>query len=367
MVRLAVLGCGDVAFRTYFPGLLALGGDTEIVALCDPVAGRAIRAASLFPGSDALSTLDALVQRSDIDGVINLTPAPTHRATTAALLDADFHVLSEKPLATTVEEGKALIAHAQSVGKILLCAPAVMATPRVRWIQDLLASGAIGQATHAFARLGTMGPAGWAEYTGDPAVFYSPGVGPAIDLGVYLITTLTGLFGPAMRVQAVGGILIPERTITIPRLAGQKITVRTPDLISANLTFPGNRFATVISSFAIPSHRGPVLEVIGENGLAAVVDQMDYWVGQGVDLFQFTQSAFGPDGWSRQGPTEDEPLLFAGPRHFVACIKGEAEPVMPAEHALHVLEIMNAAEQAIQTGESIDLTTTFTLPSGTAT
>jgi predicted dehydrogenase len=362
VVRLGVLGCGDVAFRTYFPGLLALGDDAEIVALCDPVAGRAIRAASLFPRSDALSTLDDLVQRSDIDGVINLTPAPFHRETTTALLDAGFHVLSEKPLAATVDEGKALIAHAESLGKILLCAPAVMATPRVAWIRELLASRAIGRATHAFARLGTMGPAGWSEYTGDPAVFYAPGVGPAVDLGVYLITTLTGLFGPATRVQAVGGILIPERTITIPQLAGQKITVQTPDLIAASLTFPDNRYATVISSFAMPDHRGPVLEVIGESGIAAVVDQMDYWIGQGVDLFQFQESAFGPAGWSRKGPAEDEPLLFAGPRHFVACITGRAEPVMTAQHALHVLEIMNAAEKALQTGNSIDLTTTFTLP-----
>jgi hypothetical protein len=35
---------------------------------------------------------------------------------------------------------------------------------------------------------------------------------------------------------------------------------------------------------------------------------------------------------------------------------------MTAQHALHVLEIMNAAEKALQTGNSIDLTTTFTLP-----
>ena len=107
MVRLAVLGCGDVAFRTYFTGLQALPEDTQIVAVCDPIADRAIRAASLFPGATALSTLDGLTSRADIDGVINLTPAPLHRDTTAALLAAGFHVLSEKPLATTVADGEA--------------------------------------------------------------------------------------------------------------------------------------------------------------------------------------------------------------------------------------------------------------------
>jgi predicted dehydrogenase len=362
MVRLAVLGCGDVAFRSYFAGLKALGDSVEVVALCDPIADRAIRAASLFPGADALSTLTALTERTDIDGVINLTPAPFHLETTTALLSAGFHVLSEKPLAATVADGQELITHAESVGKLLLCAPAVMATPRVRWIQEVIQSGALGRVTHAFARLATMGPAGWNEYTGDPAVFYMAGVGPAVDLGVYLITTLTGLFGPAQRVQAMGGILIPERTITIPRLAGQKVTVQTPDLISMQLAFADNRFATIISSFSMPNHRGPVLEVIGERGIAAVVGEMEYWVGQGVDLFQFDSSDFGPAGWSSTGPNTDELLLTSGPRHFVECIRGEAEPVMSAEHALHVLEVMNAAEVSIKSGESIELQTRFALP-----
>jgi predicted dehydrogenase len=362
MVRLAVLGCGDVAFRAYFPGLKMLGDTAQVVALCDPIADRAIRAASLFPGADAISTLTALTSRTDIDGVVNLTPAPLHRETTAALLSAGFHVLSEKPLATTVAEGRELIAHAESVGKLLLCAPAVMATPRLQWIQDAIQSGAIGRVTHAFARLATMGPAGWNDYTGDPAVFYAAGVGPAVDLGVYLITTLTGLFGPAQRVQAMGGILIPERTITIPRLAGQKISVVAPDLISMQLEFADNRFATIISSFAMPNHRGPVLEVIGERGIASVGGEMEYWVGQGVDLFQFDASDYGPEGWTSTGPQSDELLLTSGPRHFVACINGETDPVMTADHALHVLEVMNAAEQSIKNGESIALQTRFASP-----
>ncbi len=359
MIRLGVLGCGDVAFRTYFSGLQQLQDEIEVVALCDPIAERAERAASLFPGSTVLTSLAELTRMDGIDGVINLTPAPLHLETTTALLDAGFHVLSEKPLAGTIEDGQALIDHAASVGKLLLCAPAVMASPRVRKMQELVAAGVIGNPTHAFARLATMGPAGWAEYTGDPAVFYAPGVGPSIDLGVYLITTLTGLFGPATRVQAMGGILIPERITTIPRLAGQTITVSTPDLITMNLEFANNRFATIIASFAMPANRGPVLEVIGDTGVLAVANDMDYWVRQNVDLFQFDESAAGPAGWSEVAVEPDEPILFSGPRHFAACIRGEEQPIMTAQHALHVLDVMNSASEAVASGSSVVIGTTF--------
>lgn len=359
VVKIAVLGCGDVAFRTYFGGLQASTDQIEVVALCDPVAERAERAAALFPGSSALTSLESLTARSDIDGVINLTPAPLHRDTTSALLHAGFHVLSEKPLATTVADGQALIDLAAAKGKHLLCAPAAMASPRTREMQRLIAAGTIGRTTHAFARLGTMGPAGWADYTGDPAVFYSDTVGPSIDLGVYLITTLTGLFGPARRVQAMGGILIPERITTIPRLAGQKITVSTPDLISMNVEFADNRFATIISSFATPANRGPVLEVFGESGVLAVQTDLEYWVSQKVDLFQFEASAAGDAGWTSIENLPQESLLVSGPRHFAACIRGDETPVMTAGHALHVLDVMNTASQAIRDGNAHAITSTF--------
>lgn len=360
MIQIAILGCGDVAFRTYFGGLQSLSGEIQVVAVCDPVSERAERAAAMFPGARALTSLEDLSHLDGVQGVINLTPAPLHAETTMALLSAGLHVLSEKPLASTIAEGHALIDHARSVNKLLLCAPAVMATPRVRKMQRLIEAGAIGRPTHAFARLATMGPAGWAEYTGDPAVFYRRGVGPAVDLGVYLITTLTGLFGPALRVQAMGGILIPERITTIPRLAGQRIQVSTPDLISMNVEFAGNRFATIISSFAMPSHRGPVLEVIGDCGVLAVQDEMDYWVRHNLDLFQFESGETGPAGWSTIVAGQDEPLLVSGPRHFAACIRGDESPIMTAKHALHVLEIMNAAESALEIGESVQVTTRFT-------
>ena len=77
----------------------------------------------------------------------------------------------------------------------------------------------------------------------------------------------------------IDGVVIPERTITIPRFNGQRVQVGTPDLISMQVAFAENRFATIISSFAMPDNRGPVLEIIGERGVIAVADEMDYWIG----------------------------------------------------------------------------------------
>ena len=52
-------------------------------------------------------------------------------------------------------------------------------------------------------------------------------------------------------------------------------------------------------------------------------------------------------------------VVEAGARHFVAVLRGEAEPVLTAEHARHVLEITLAAYASIADGRSHALETTF--------
>ena len=115
-----------------------------------------------------------------------------------------------------------------------------------------LDAGWLGRPTLAVGQMANMGPAAWLEYQGDPAVFYSAAVGPALDTGVYILHAITGLFGPAWRVEAFGGIAIPRRSVLIPGREGQVVEVGAPDHLLIHLDFGQNRFAQVLSSFATP-------------------------------------------------------------------------------------------------------------------
>ncbi len=162
-IALGIVGCGDVAFRTYFPGLGPIVADgSAVVAVCfDPLEERAKRAAALFPGAVAVTSLDALLQHPGLNAAVNLTPAPLHCEVTTALLNAGLDVFSEKPLAGSVDDGQELIALAKQKGKLLFCAPAVMATNRMRWLKRVIEAGKIGQPTLAVAQMANMGPSGW--------------------------------------------------------------------------------------------------------------------------------------------------------------------------------------------------------------
>lgn len=365
MIQLGLVGCGDVAFRTYIPGMLAIEGKGTVTATFDPIAERAERAAAVFPNATAYTSYEALLAHPGLDGVMNLTPAPLHRDTTSRALEAGLHVLSEKPIAATVEDGRALIAQAERLEKLLLCAPAVMATGRFRWLKQLFADGRLGQPHLAVGQMANTGPAGWRAYTGDPAVFYSKDVGPMLDTAVYVLHAITGLMGPAKRVEAFGGIAIPERKVLIERLAGQTIAVGANDVMLVHLDFGGNRFAQVLSSFAVPGSRAPALEVHGSEGSISIAMPAWYDAWGPVDVYRRDDTLLGLDGWVQNVYPPNRPegsslhLIGAGPAHFVACLRGEELPILTAEHALHVLEIILKAGQSANEGHAIGLETGF--------
>ena len=78
-----------------------------------------------------------------------------------------------------------------------------------------------------------------------------------------------------------------------------------------------------------------------------------------------TATPLGAAGWIRGvanpnpvGPP-GEHLIGAGPRHFIDCLVEGASPVLTADHAIHVLDIILSAQIASEAGASVELATTF--------
>ena len=366
-IGLGIIGCGDVALRTYGPGLAPLAGRATAVAVYDPDPARAERladdlAALDLPRPTVVPTLEAVLADPDVAAVLNLSPAPFHHEINVASLQAGKHVFSEKPLAGTLTDARAAIDLAQERGLTLLCAPAVMATNRFRWLKAELATGWLGRPTLATGQMANMGPAAWREYKGDPAVFYGPSVGPALDTGVYILHAITGLLGPARRVEAFGGVSIPRRNVLIPGREGQVVDVMAPDHLLIHLDLGDNRFAQVLSSFATPRSKAPALEIHGEEGTVSMSLESWYEPDAPVDLWRRDESPNGVERWTQARPPRSSRishLIQAGPEHFVAVLEGAEPPILTAEHATHVLEIILKSTESARAGRALDLETTF--------
>ena len=364
--RVGIVGCGDVAHRWYLPALAEMADRVELVAACDPrrEAAEAVAEAaeSWSPAVTVHTELDAFLAESALDAVINLSPAPAHASVSQPSLDAGVHVYSEKPLAGTLAEADRLIATARERGVLLLCAPGVAVTRRFQWLAEIIASGRFGALSLAVAHHADPGPAAWREYTGDPSVFYREGVGPLIDHGIYRLHGLTMLMGPVRRVQAMGAIGNPTRVVRAGPLAGRTIPVTTPDHVLINLEFASGALGQLLASFGTASTLAPWLE-LHFAGATISFGGPSWDKDAPASIYVDDDGPLGLEGWTHDvqlpPPGEPLPVVGAGVAHFVACLRGEAEPVLTAEHARHVLDIIVKTYASIADGASHDTETTF--------
>jgi predicted dehydrogenase len=362
--RLGIIGCGDVAHRHYLPQLAAQATDLAVAALMDPRDGAATRAAaavaSWSPGAVAYRDLDSMLAAGGLDALVNLTPAPMHGTVNQAVLDAGINLYSEKPLASTLAEADRLIETAANRGVLFLCAPGSAATRRVRWLAELVASNRYGPATLAVAHHADPGPAAWREYTGDPTPFYREGVGPVFDHGVYRLHELTTLLGPVRRVQSMGAISSPTRVVRGGPLTGRTIEVTSPDHVLINLEFAGGALGQLLASFGTPSTRAPWLELHFRSATVSFGGQS--WEPDApVHLYVDDDGPLGLEGWMEdlEVPRDEVGVVETGISHFVACLRGEASPILTADQARHVLDVTLKAYASIADGRSHLTETTF--------
>jgi predicted dehydrogenase len=363
-LRLGIVGCGDVAHRHYLPALAALADKVAASAFIDPRPGAAERAASAVaawsPGARPYTDLRQMLGDGDVDAVIDLTPAPLHGTVNQAVLDAGLHLYSEKPLAGSLAEADRLIDTATERELTFLCAPGVAVSNRFRWLKDIVDSGRFGRPTLAVMHHADPGPAGWREYTGDPAPFYQKGVGPVFDHGVYRLHGVTMLLGPVKRVQAMGSISSPTRTIRGGPRAGQAIEVTTPDHVLINLEFASGALGQLLASFGAASTLAPWLELHLERATVSFGGQ-SHDKDAPVSLYLDDDTAAAREGWTHniEIPPDEVSVVEAGVRHFVAVLRDEAAPVLTAHHARHFLDITLKAYASIADGRSHDTETTF--------
>lgn len=366
MLNIGIIGCGDVATHSYMPGLQALSDRAKVVAVFDIVPTRVETAKSFFPEAVGYTDYDEFVAHSaeKMDLVFNLTPAPLHRTITAKALEAGYNVYSEKPIASTLGEAAELVKMAEDKGLHFFCAPAMMVTARMMWLKEFIYSGSIGNPYFIKSHHGGMGPASWRTYSGDPRVFYTPKVGPLIDLGVYQLHAITGLFGPARRVSAVGGVMNPTRKLLQPGFFGEEIPVEAPDLYSINMEFDNNRFAHLFNTFAMPASKSPMFELYGSMGTLTIAQDQWYDGNGTTDIYVRDESEAGDtEGWNNQSPVpnpiETQGILESGILHAIDVLANGTDNVLTAAHAEHVLEIMLAAGESLNTGGSIEIGSTF--------
>ena len=113
-VRFALVGCGRIS-ANHLDALARHEADAEVVGVCD-VAPESLRKAQERTGAPGFESLYQLLAGCDADAVILATPSGLHSVQAIRCAEAGRHVVTEKPMATRWEDGKAMVAACDDAG-----------------------------------------------------------------------------------------------------------------------------------------------------------------------------------------------------------------------------------------------------------
>ena len=343
----AIIGCGNIA-ESYARDLAACD-EIDLRGMTDLDLSRA-EALSAECGGQVYPSTEALLADPAVDIVVNLTIHHAHYAVTTQCLEASKHVFSEKPLALTYVEAQCLTDLAAQRGLRLGCSPFTFMGEAQQTAWRQIREGRLGTVRVAYAEVNWGRIESWHP---NPVPFYD--VGALYDVGVYPLTLLTTIFGPARRVRAYGTVLFPDRVTT----EGHPFHIETPDFILTTVEWPNGMVVRLTTNFYVNFHSKQTgVEFHGDLGSLYLSSWADFHAA-----VEFTEFGEAYDGALPLLKTPYEGTEWGrGIREMADALVQNRPHRATGTQAAHVVEILEAATQSMEHGAPVDLHSTFTPP-----
>jgi predicted dehydrogenase len=363
-MRVGLVGCGDIS-DIYLQNARRFR-DIVFTACADINAEAAKRQAERYAIHGR--SVNDLLKSDDVDIVLNLTIPEAHAQVSLQAIDAGKHVYSEKPLATAVAEGVALVAAAQARELRLGAAPDTVLGAGVQEARALIDAGSIGKPLTGLAAVMSHGMEHWHP---NPGFFFRVGAGPVFDMGPYYLSALVTLLGPVASVQAMGQIGFDERIVTTPgsQLHGQSIKVETFTNVHALLDFASGAHVTFMASWDVWKHGVPPIELHGEKASLRLPDPNWFggdlliaWQNEEWRTLHTDEKTFGVKNWPKAEPkfANDRGLGLAD---MARAIVDSRPHRASGAIALHVLAVMAGILEAANGGRRVAIAPACERPS----
>ena len=349
-VRVALIGCGAigelVARHVYAQ---ARPDDFRLVAAIDPRAERRDAVAQslgvpAYPSTQAATDDGLAVDAADIR-----TPHALHADTAADALARGWHVLVEKPLATTLADGERIRAAAAAAGRVAAVAENYPHIRAVRAARQAITSGLVGdvltlRSTRAFTLDGVWLRDGWRRSGGASG-------GLLLDQGTHHTSLLRYLGGPITQVSAQASTPAHNRTLASETSRATVATQATDgdgrvDTFLLTVRFASGLAAQSLYSWtAFPVTAEAEGTVLGSRGRIEI--RVDYDTDRGVATLWDERS---PDGRAIS-PAEN---YYDSHRSIVedwaAAIRSGGRPRVTLDDGLADLAVVLAAGRSLEDG-----------------
>jgi predicted dehydrogenase len=313
---------------------------TKVVAVCDTSRERAEAMALETEATARYTAYEDLIADPAVEAVSVATPDFTHAPIILAALGAGKHVLSEKPLATTLEEAETIAAAAERSSGKLMVDFHNRVNPAIVQVKQAVSAGEIGSPVHGYARLSNtlFVPLKMLSWASKSSALWFLGSHVVDVLRFVLADEVTRVFSVARR-----GVL-----------SGRG--VETEDVHLSTIEF-GKGTAVVMENSWILSPDNPMvfdfkLELVGDKGQIQTDPSHNGAIrrltGEGLKYADLL--GISPSGGTRIGGFVLESIA-----RFVDAVLDGAPLLADVKDGLAATRVLAAIEQSVASGQPVDL------------
>ena len=322
-IGVAFIGAGTVAHL--HANAVARNEDARLVGVYDVREEQAQSFAQKY-GGRVYGDVDELLDDAEVQAVAVLSPLEFHREYVVRALDAQKHVLVEKPVASTLEDVQYLEHKARACGKVCMPAHNYIYAPELRRARQLITS-------HTFGKVVSM----WIIYTlHHPREVAAKYPGVLRQIVTHHFYSLLYLLGRPMCVTALA---------SETRSPQEKLDRE--DQVALLLKMPGGALVNMFASFAADDQTSDpwtvTYKILGTEG-GSVYSWRDNVV--------MTPRA----GLSWRYLAYEESFMHEMDYFIQRCILNGEEPLSTMRDAVDAQMLLEATEEALRKGTTINLT-----------
>lgn len=327
MIRIGVIGYGY-----WGPNLVRNFSEvsgSSVVSVSDLRSERLTLVKSRYPSIKTMTDHQELIADPTIDAVVIATPVSTHFDLSMQALEAGKHVLVEKPMTATVDEGARLIEKAQKCKRVLQVDHTFVYMGAVRKIKELIQNGALGEIYYYDSTRVNLG-------------LFQHDVNVTWDLAVHDLAILDYVLGARAAAVSATGINhvsnVPENvaymTLFFDSSLIAHINVNWLSPVKVRLTLIGGSKKMIVFDDLQPSEKIKIYDA----GIT-VNNTPD-------SIYEILIGYRTGDMWAPRFDTTE--ALKAEALHFIDCIENGHEPDTNGEMGLRVVRILEAATKSIR-------------------
>ena len=337
-VRFALVGCGRIS-ANHFEAIEAHAEAAELVGVAD-LDPAALQRAIARTGAPGFPSLDVLLQESDPDLVVLATPSGLHARQAIQVAGAGRHVMSEKPMATRLEDGRAMVRASDAAGVHLFIVKQNRTNPTLQLVKKAIEQGRFGRIYLVTVNVFWNRPQSYYESAPWRGTWEFDG-GAFMNQASHYVDMMDWLIGPVESVQAYTATL--ARRIEVEDTGVLALKWRSGALGSLNVTM-----------LTYPRNLEGSITVLGETGSVRVggiaVNRIDHWQFAAPDPM---------DGEVERASYETTSVYGRGHLRYYAnviqSLRGKATPDTDGREGLRSLELLTATNLAAREGRRVAL------------